>query len=432
MIIRRGPKPKVEKLREAIQEKPKIAPRSVQIFAAPEVRTVSLSSFEADTYIVPYASIHGILLAGIMDVLDGGMAESGGERDLSNFSGPGRDDSDIRENGYGPVKYSFRVNSYDREVVEEIVAEIRTMPPESEIYPREEDRCNYVTYGHATRPKVDIVFQGARNLYYTDIEVTCRNNLLCGPDQGIDFSTNVGLPQTVSLTNEGRYTSYLDYLYASGKYDASLGLTRDLRLQMGDYDLRLCDQLMGRDSFKLDRFGNCQHTKETSFPENYTALQAELGGSDFLDYGTGGAMAYEALLLGNDATLMFPFYGPLPVQSAPYLKAVLSRIVGAPLIYRAFASDLSDTEAIDFTLKIGTNEVYIPDCEGEDFVAFGIVTDGSSSCTISSVKAQVNRYIAQSSIPMVETGEDFDIVVSDGTYSNHMLSGFALSYRDLF
>jgi hypothetical protein len=253
-----------------------------------------------------------------------------------------------------------------------------------------------------------------------------------GDEQGIDLVMNPALPQTSSLTNGGYYPAPLDYLYLSGKYDASLGLTRDLRLQMGDYDIALCVALMGRDKFKLDRFGQIIHSKETNFSENYATLQAEMMGDVFVDYGTNGSMEYEEFILGNDGAFMFPFRGPLPVREPPHLEVVISRIVGNPTFYKSITSDLSDVDAIEYSLKLGTNKIYIPACEGEGFVSFGIMTDSSSSCTIDSIKAEVMRYIAPESIPMAEVGEDFTVTISDSESSNHMLSAMQLVYRDLY
>jgi hypothetical protein len=202
---------------------------------------------------------------------------------------------------------------------------------------------------------------------------------------------------------------------------------------MGDYDLRLIDQMMGRDSFKLDRFGNVEHIKETEFPENYVTLQAELGGATFLDYGTNGTMGYQALLLDNSANIMFPFYGPLPIREAPYLEVVLTRLVGHPEVSVAYSSDLSDIATIDFELKVGLNKIWMPsESIGEDFISFGITTDGSSSCTISNIMAKVVRYVASSAIPTVAPATDFDITVSDGNFSNHMLSAMQLTYRNVY
>ena len=189
---------------------------------------------------------------------------------------------------------------------------------------------------------------------------------------------------------------------------------------------------MGRDSFKLDRYGVVEHTKETIFPENYSTLQAELGGSTFLDYGATGSMAYEALRLANTAKIMLPFYGPLPIREAPYMAVVLTSLVGHPNIEVAYSSDLSDHAAIDFDLKAGLNEIWIPESEGEDFIAFGITTDTNSSCIISSISAKVIRYVATSAIPKVAPAEEFTITISDGQFSNHKLSSMQLVFRDVF
>jgi hypothetical protein len=144
-------------------------------------------------------------------------------------------------------------------------------------------------------------------------------------------------------------------------------------------------------------------------------------------------MGYQALLLDNTARIMFPFYGPLPIREAPYLEVVISRLVGHPDISIAYSSDLSDIATMEnFELKAGLNKIWIPESEGEDFISFGITTDDSSSCTISSIMAKVVRYVATNAIPMVAPDEDFDIIVSDGEFSNKMLSGMQVTYRDVY
>lgn len=382
--------------------------------------------------IEPYVSFHGLELALLVD--EEGVGEDGGERQIDDFSGPGRDYAEIREQGMGRTTYSFDAWSDVRADIEALVAEVLTAPIDAEICPREADRCNYVVAASASRPKITPHYMGGIkvNQYHCQVSAVCRNGQLLGDEQGIELVSDPALPQTSSLTNDGYYPAPLDYLYLSGKYDATLGLSRDLRLQMGDYDIQLCSCLMGRDKFKLDRYGQIIHSKETNFSENYATLQAEMMGDTFCDYGTSGSMAYESFVMGNSASLMFPFFGPLPIREPPYLEVVISHLVGNPIVYKSITSDLSIVDEVEFTLKVGINKVYIPACEGEGFVSFGIMTDTSSSCTIDRIYGEVNRYISPESIPIAETGKTFDITVSDGEFSNHMLSAMQLVYRNVY
>jgi hypothetical protein len=190
--------------------------------------------------------------------------------------------------------------------------------------------------------------------------------------------------------------------------------------------------LMWEDGFQIDRFGNVLHKKYTDFPMVYASLQAALGGSTFVDYGTGGSIAHEAFVMGNNGKLMFPFYGPLPAAGSPYIEVTLASVVGSPEVEVAFASDLSDSEAITYTLKAGVNKIYVPECEGEDFISVGITTGASSSCTISEILAQVPRYISPDEFPIIEMNDTFSYTISDGEFSNHTLEALHFVYRDVF
>ena len=381
----------------------------------------------------PYVSYHGIELcdfsASLVD-LDG-IQESGGERNIDSFSGVGSDYADVFENGRAAVNYSFELHSATRADIEEAVAVLNTGPVDAEFYPRESDRCVYSAYASAKRPKIRQL-AGPSLYYYADAEIVARNGITYGPEQGIAFQRNVSLPKaSATLTNSGYYENTLDFLYASGYYDAAYGYTTELEATVGDYTLDLCDKMMHGDSFKLDRFGQVVHSYHTDFPSLYSVLQAELGGSTFVDEGdTSGTMAYESWKITNNAKLMFPFYGPLPVQSPPYLEINLPWITGSPEISVAYVTDLSDIEAIDFTPVEGLNKIWIPECEGEDFVSFGLTTGSSASCIIKEVTAEVKRYISPDEMPIIEVDEDFSITV-DAT-GNEQLSALHATYRDGF
>lgn len=383
----------------------------------------------------PYVSYHGIILCdatkSIVDI--DGVQESGGGRRVDSYSGIDRDSADVFEEGREATTYSAELHSATRADIEEAVAVINSGPVDAEFYPRESDRCVYAAYASASRPKTMQVAGPALH-YYAEVEIVARDGKQYGDEQGIAFQRDVSLPKTsAALTNAGYYENTLDFLYASGYYDAALGYTTGLGITVGDYTLDLCDKMIAGDCFKLDRFGQVVHSYSTDFPSLYSVLQAEIGGSTFVDEGdTAGTMAPASWKVTNNARLMFPFYGPLPVQSPPLLEIDISWLTGAPEISVAYATDLSDIEAIDYTLEEGHNQIWIPECEGEDFVAFGLTTGSGASCTMASAYAEVKRYIAPDEMPVLEVNEDFTISVNDEDGSNHLLSALQAVYRDAY
>jgi hypothetical protein len=381
----------------------------------------------------PYVSYHGIILnyqnTRLVDI--DGVSESGGKRKTDNYSGMGRDFAGVLEAGREPVTYAFDMFSEDRGSIDEAVAVINSGPEDAEFYPREEDRCVYAAYGSASRPKAEQL-AGMDYLYRADAEIIARDSKQYGPEQGIPFQRDVPLPKsTGTLTNAGYYDNTIDFLYASGYFDAVKGLTRNLKLSMNGQNIMLCNQMMAGDCFKLDRFGRVVHSYKTDFPGTLTSLQNEIG-STFIDEGdTAGSMARNAWSITNNARAMLPFYGPLPAQSSPLFEVTLTAITGSPTVNYAFATDLSDIRTLDVNLTLGKNEIYIPNCEGVGFVAFGITTSSSSACTISSLRGVVKRYISPEALPMVNVGDSFTIAVSDES-SNNMLSALHVTYRDSF
>jgi hypothetical protein len=385
----------------------------------------------------PYVSFHGLVLAGgpgTNYVDEAGVSEGGGERKVDDYSLPTMDYAEINEIGTGMVTFSFDLASRDRATLEEIIAEINTSPMDVEFYPRDTDRCVYAVYAHASRPKSTQEWYNGEfgNFYESTVEVFCRNNQLLGMEQEEKCSETV-LPFTsASFTNNGYYDAPIDYLYLSGYYDALLGYTDDVRLLIGAEDITLCNTLMRGDSFKMDRYGQIEHSYKTDFPKIYSEMQNDLQGSTYCNYGVQGSIAYESFVMGNFGSLMMPFYGPLPVKEPPYLEIVLTAIVGGPKFCYAFNPDLSDIAYCDEVPKIGTNKIYIPNADGMGFVAFGISTDSNSSCTVSSVSGTVLRYLTIDEIPVVEPDDTFSIGISDGEFSNHRLSSLHIVYRDIF
>lgn len=378
----------------------------------------------------PYVSFHGRILSNLVHADE--ISMSGGGRKIDSYSGPGREDADISETGRNHVTYKFEMLSLTRADLEAAISDLNTAPEDAELYPFSNDRCVYASQAYAVRSRAKPV-SGPDVLCYADATIAASDGRLLGPDQGEGLLLSQAMPFSDTFTNAGYYENTIDYLYVSGGYDAMNGLTRELLLTCGDYVIPLCDQLMWKDSFKLDRFGNVKHRKETGFPMVYSSLQSALGGSGFVNYGTGGSITYQAFHMANSGKLLFPFYGPLPIRSTPYLEIVLSSMVGSPKIQVAYDAELSDIEDVpNVTLKAGTNRIYLPDAEGEDLIVFGITTDDSASVTVEYVLAEVQRYIAEDELPLIEIGDEATFVVSDGEYSNHQIEAINLVYRDLF
>jgi hypothetical protein len=361
-------------------------------------------------------------------------SESGGDINLSKFSLPDIGFADMVEEGREIVTFSFEMLADTRSEIEEIVAAINTAPKEVEFYPRDSDRCVYATYAHATRPSTMNVLGNTTQYYSSTVEVYCRAGEQFGDEEGSNgIVIEPTLPyETATLTNSGHYAAPVDYIYMSGYYDPILEYADDLKLVIGEQELALCNQLLRGDDWKLDRYGNVEHTYFTNFPKIYLEQQRDIGGEVYCNYGTGGSVAYEAFWMGNSGTLMMPFHGPLPVKEDPYLEIVLSRAVGSPKAMYAFNPDLSDAVEVDFDLKVGLNKVWIPECDGQGFVAFGIQTDENASCTVSSIYGEVNRYVAIDAIPMVDPAEDFTIKIMCGEFSVHKLSKLQIAYRSAF
>lgn len=380
-----------------------------------------------------YVSFHGVVLTDYVDIE--GVTEDGSDIKFDAYSGPDQDKAKLSNQGVDPSIFTFEVHHKTRAAIEEIIAELRTSPEDIEFYPRTDDRCVYASFASASRPKsFPFVDNGTNSIYnYASISVQARNAYAVGAESGISLDYDVTLPQSTTITNAGYYNNTFDYLYMSGGYTSLDGYTTDLLLTIGDYELILCDKLLWKDKFKVDRFGRVAHSKYTDFPMNYENLQNAFHGSDFIDYGTGGgSLEYQAFHMGNSGKLIYSFYGPLPVLSNPYMEVVISDLVGYPEVELALTSDLSDILPIDFELQNGINKVYIPECDGLGNIFFGITTDENSSLTIESINAEVQRYVAEDELPVVDYGDSVTATISDGEHSNHILEAMHFVYRDLY
>lgn len=378
----------------------------------------------------PYMAFHGLILSAVDRE---GAAGSGGGLNIVQTSGPGMSGAVVYEQGREMEVYNFSIHSTDRDTIEQLIAEVNGAPEDVEFYPFDAERRAIVAKCHATRPKITcLMISGTKtNQYHADITLYCRSDALYGPAQGIPFARDVDLPQAVVLTNEGAEKETLEFLMASGAYDATKGYTADLSIMVGYESVLLCAKMMRDDRFVLDRQGNVEHSYSTHFPKLYTALQTDLHASAHVDYGTGGSCAFESFVLGNSGKLMIPFYGPLQINSdqPPSLRFTVEEMSGEPDVSVAYDSGLLDLEAIDTEpIEIGENFVEVPDCAGHSYVAIGLTTDASSTLELSSLEAICRRYVPE--MPYVEPGDQFVMQIGDGEWSNHRLNALSMHYSN--
>jgi hypothetical protein len=62
-----------------------------------------------------------------------------------------------------------------------------------------------------------------------------------------------------------------------------MGHTDDVRLLIGEEDVALCNSMMRGDRFKMDRYGNVEHSFHTEFKKTYEETQNDLMGIDFFN-----------------------------------------------------------------------------------------------------------------------------------------------------
>lgn len=129
-----------------------------------------------------------------------------------------------------------------------------------------------------------------------------------------------------------------------------------------------------------------------------------------------------------DGHIMFPFAGPLPCSDSPPPVIEFFLESGAVSVKRSFCADLSDAEALDITVKSGHNRIEIPECDGHSFVSIGLY----GTFTVSDLRAEVHRYLAEAEMPEIDAGDEFTIRISDGIDSNHSLRHLIADYCNMF
>jgi len=373
----------------------------------------------------PYVQIFGLDFSSIMNGEDS-MSGSGGGRKTEEYSLPEWKRAYTSDVGREAKTWSGEVDSTTLQDIKDFLEEANRAPPDSEFYFMDSDLCYYASLASAGFRKPSQYLRGTPNFanrYYADFEVISNEPFAFGARQGLAYDDDVILPAiSASLTNSGTEINTLDYLAASGSYDAALGYTDDLKITVNDYELALCARLMGHDLFELSRWGEVSHSYQLNFARPYETLQTDLWGSPFI---YGGSQDADGLTLTN-GSLMFPFTGPLPVSESPAPELDVHIESGTWGVYQAFAGDLSDITLLDIDVSKGHNVIPIPNCDGKTFVAFGLRGTGA----ITDCKATVKRYLAESELPEIEVDDTFTIEVSDGSYSNHMLESLIAVYRD--
>ena len=386
----------------------------------------------------PYFSISNYDFTSIV-TYSGSVSPSGGDLKVDEYNYPWRNYATAVNSGRKLRKYAVEVASLVRSDIETFMNVVNNAQQDDEFCPGDSDRAAYVYMAHAEATKPDLVANPATGImcwwYKAKAEITVRGAWLYGPDQGQALVSNKTIPSSSFFTNNGSIGAGIDYVLASGGYDTdymkNLGvysyLTNSNELQ--GYIL-LCTKMMRNDRLEFNRWGEVRHQYSTNFPMIYAELQKDLQGSGFMNYGTGGSIGLNALHLGNNGKIIMPFWGPLPISLPPYLEVWVTAITGTPIVQSGNASDLSDLAGWSHTLQLGYNKIYTPLNTGMTDVFFGITTGASDAITISSITGVVNRYVAPSSMYLLDPGASFTFVVTcfgGGT----LLSQLEYNYRDL-
>ena len=373
----------------------------------------------------PYSQFHGIDISGELD--RDGVSSSGGNRKVDSYSLPGWQKAEIADMGRDATTYSGEFHGYTLADIRAITEEFNRAPEDADFYLYDSDYHVYAATASARYSKsMACVHNGLdANYYHGNFEVTCREPFMFAERQGLLADWYVDLPATSdSIVADGADGNTINYLMVSGDYDA--GYTKKVYLTVNKTRLLLINQLMRRDRFELSRWGEVCHSYEVNWREltTYAELQTDLWGADFC---TGGVLGDEILTFTN-GHIMFPFSGPLPCADSPPPKLEFYVESGAPTIWRAFASDLSDKEAVDIDIKAGHNSIEIPGCDGHSFVSIGLY----GTFSVSDLRAEVHRYLAESELPIVNAGDSFTISISDDGTSNHLLRFLVADYCDKY
>jgi hypothetical protein len=367
-----------------------------------------------------YAQIFGLNLSSV--ITREASSSDGGDISLSENSLPGWTKCSLQESGRNATTYTGECKSKDADDIRDVISEFNNAEADCEFYPFDSDRCIYAAHSQARYSEITGVVDGT-NLIHAQFKVTAREPFCYGPRQGITFQIDAELPsRSDDITNAGNEDNTINYVCMSGAYNGLY--TKNVKMTVNNSEIVLIGQMMAHDLFELGRQGEIIHSYRLNFDRTYETMQSDLHGEDFC---YGGSIDDDVLIV-EDGAVMFPFYGPLPVADTPPPKMEFFLISGDPHLWRACASDLSDAEQCETIIRPGWNTIEVPDCDGRSFVSFGL----QGTFEISSLYAEVHRYVADSELPKIAVGDVFTISISDGDFSNHALNSLIADYRDKF
>lgn len=297
---------------------------------------------------------------------------------------------------------------------------VNQAPPDSRFYPHRNDRFAWIDVARASVGQVKGASTpgggGWGSFWPVDIEITCRDPYLWGPDQGIPYEENNSYPPTyllplysATLTNNGHLPATLDYLQVSGDYYNSIYLTN---LTAGFVDpanqaetdrlILLCSKLMRNDLFELGWRDGVRH----SYSQNFAGLWSDVD-IDLQGYTAGGVQYGQSVTLYGATNDFFaiPFRGPLPLvgnntELQPYFDVWVSAVTGnGGHVGVATLNDVSDFTWVGGAGDISTpgyHRVWLADLEGSGDIFIGLQASGAgNSITITQFAGVVNRYLSR-------------------------------------
>lgn len=350
----------------------------------------------------------------------GGVTSSGGDINISESDYPGKWPN-VSDAGRKARKYSIQVTTDDRDILFDFLSEANLAPPGARLYPYESDLFAVIALcGGASTPPL---LRPTDYKYKAQADIYVQDNLLYGPDHGIDYTVNPDLPlESEAITHEGNATVPCfslvslsgDYQPAAAyKYSAGVKIQKLNSAGQLDGEITICDKMMRGDRLLVDGQGNFEHYYSTKFRKPYTEFQKDLMGSTFCNYGDGGSYHYQAWTLSQNGVLLFPFYGPLPGLGYPSLDFHVDFIGAQPEFVYAYEEDLSDLAVQDSTaVQLGWNTLELNGFDGQQFVTFGL-RGVSGPVRINQIKATVNRYLSDEGVQSVSPGEQFSLKITD-------------------
>jgi len=388
----------------------------------------------------PYCEIDGLVCTDVVTSIE----PRPGMRSVGKTKLPGKRYGRIVDQGQDPKSYLVKARFWDEDDMDDWLEAVNDIQPGAEAFLFRNDRCVLVELAEAHKVEgqvaLDPLTGAPMNFYRAEATLHCLDSYEYGTDKGIAYATSQTLPKTTALlSNAGKIPAGLDYLHVSGDYDAALGYTDDLTLYVLAADgttildqIELCDMLMRGDHWRLDRWGRIEHYYQSNLAQSWSDIAVDLLGLTF-----GGSISSGILTLSNGEAFYVPFYGssyPLPATEDCYIELWVSALANDVSVVAAFETDLSDWFDVDYTLKIGYNKIYIPDCEGNDFVAVGVRTEFGATNTVSltGFRGTVHRYIPYSRLLKIDPGDAFYLKLDDAAGSNKKISAVELAYRDIF